>query len=168
MTVHTTLDSPLGELLLIGEERADGTVVLTSLSVPGQKGGARVPAHSRADATVFAEPVRQLGAYFAGELRDFELPLAPRGSAFQERIWAAVDEIPYGTTTTYGAIAERVGTSRAGVRAVGTAIGANPLLLIRPCHRVIGADGALRGYAGGLDRKEYLLDHEGALPARLG
>ncbi|GCD98014.1 methylated-DNA--[protein]-cysteine S-methyltransferase [Embleya hyalina] len=168
MTVHTTLDSPLGELLLIGEERPDGTVALSSLSVPGQKGGAGVPADSRADATVFAEPVRQLGAYFAGELRDFDLPTAPRGSAFQERVWAAVDEIPYGTTTTYGEIARHVGISRAGVRAVGTAIGANPLLLIRPCHRVIGADGALRGYAGGLDRKEYLLDHEGALPARLG
>ncbi|MGC0415670.1 methylated-DNA--[protein]-cysteine S-methyltransferase [Embleya sp. AB8] len=168
MTVHTTLDSPLGELLLIGEDRPDGTFALASVSVPGQRGGAVVPADSQADAAPFAEVIRQLTAYFAGDLRDFDLPLASRGSAFQERIWAALDEIPYGTTTNYGAIAERVGTSRAGVRAVGSAIGANPLLLVRPCHRVIGADGTLRGYAGGLDRKEYLLDHEGALPARLG
>ncbi|MYS81017.1 methylated-DNA--[protein]-cysteine S-methyltransferase [Embleya scabrispora] len=167
MIVHTTLDSPLGELLLIGDERPDGTLALASLSVPGQKGGAAVPVDSRPDPAAFAEVVRQLTAYFAGALHDFDLPMAPRGSAFQERIWDAIDEIPYGTTTTYGAIAERVGTSRAGVRAVGTAIGANPLLLVRPCHRVIGADGALRGYAGGLERKEYLLAHEGALPARV-
>ncbi|MET7301539.1 methylated-DNA--[protein]-cysteine S-methyltransferase [Embleya sp. NPDC005575] len=167
MTVHTTLDSPLGELLLIGDVRPDGTLALTSLSVPGQKGGAAAAADSRPDPAVFAEVVRQLDAYFAGDLHDFDLPMASRGSAFQERIWAAIDEIPYGTTTTYGAIAERVGTSRAGVRAVGTAIGANPLLLVRPCHRVIGADGALRGYAGGLERKEYLLAHEGAILARV-
>jgi methylated-DNA-[protein]-cysteine S-methyltransferase len=153
MIVHTTLDSPLGELLLIGDERPDGTLALASLSVPGQKGGAAVPVDSRPDPAAFAEVVRQLTAYFAGALHDFDLPMAPRGSAFQERIWDAIDE--------------RVGTSRAGVRAVGTAIGANPLLLVRPCHRVIGADGALRGYAGGLERKEYLLAHEGALPARV-
>lgn len=114
MTVHTTLDSPLGELLLIGDVRADGTFALASLSVPGQKGGATPPADSRADAAPFADVLRQLRAYFAGELRDFDLPFTTRGSIFQEQIWAAIDEIPYGTTTTYGAIAERVGTSRAG------------------------------------------------------
>jgi methylated-DNA-[protein]-cysteine S-methyltransferase len=166
MNVHTTVESPLGELLLIGRPLPDGAFALASLSVPGQKGGAAVPADSRAEAAPFADVIGQLDAYFAGERRDFALAYAPSGSAFRRRVWAALEEIPYGVTTTYGVIAERVGTSRAGVRAVGTAIGANPLLLVRPCHRVIGADGALRGYAGGLDRKEYLLAREGALPAR--
>ncbi|MYV99389.1 methylated-DNA--[protein]-cysteine S-methyltransferase [Streptomyces sp. SID3343] len=168
MTVHSTIDSPLGELLLIGHDRADGSFALASLSVPGQKGGATPPAGSHRDAAPFVDVAGQLDAYFAGDLHGFALDFATRGSAFQEQVWAALDAIPYGTTTSYGEIAARVGTSRAGVRAVGTAIGANPLLLVRPCHRVIGADGALRGYAGGLDRKEYLLTHEGALPARLG
>jgi methylated-DNA-[protein]-cysteine S-methyltransferase len=168
MSVHSTIESPLGELLLIGAHRADGSFALASLSVPGQKGGATPPADSRRDAAAFGDVTRQLDAYFAGDRRDFDLDFTTRGSTFQERVWAALDAIPYGATTSYGEIAARVGTSRAGVRAVGTAIGANPLLVVRPCHRVIGADGALRGYAGGLDRKEYLLTHEGALPARLG
>ena len=87
------------------------------------------------------------------------------GSAFREKVWAALDDIPYGTTATYGEIAARIGAPRAAVRAVGGAIGANPLLVVRPCHRVIGAGGALTGYAGGLDRKVRLLTHEGFLGA---
>lgn len=89
-----------------------------------------------------------------------------QGTEFQRRVWGALDTVPYGATVSYGQIAERIGTPGAGVRAVGTAIGRNPLLVVRPCHRVIGADGALRGYAGGLERKEQLLGLEGVLAVR--
>ncbi|MFH8220419.1 methylated-DNA--[protein]-cysteine S-methyltransferase [Streptomyces sp. NPDC018057] len=153
----TRCDSPLGPLLLTAD--ADG--VLTSLSVPGQKGGRTVRDDWRHDAGPFRAAEEQLRAYFAGELREFALPLRGEGTAFRERVWAALDAVPYGTTTTYGEIAARIGASRAAVRAVGGAIGANPLLVVRPCHRVIGADGTLTGYAGGLDRKVRLLALEG-------
>lgn len=166
MTVYTRHDSPLGELLLTGEESVDG-VTLTSLSVPGQRGAPAVLPHWRRDDRAFAGPVRQLDAYFAGRLTRFELPLAAAGTDFRRRVWQALDEIPYGTTTTYGALAERLGVPRAEVRAVGAAVGANPLLLVRPCHRVIGADGSMRGYAGGVERKVQLLTHEGALQPAL-
>ncbi|WP_328437865.1 methylated-DNA--[protein]-cysteine S-methyltransferase [Streptomyces sp. NBC_00444] len=159
MTYWTTLDSPLGPLLLTAD--TDGT--LTSLSVPGQKGGRTVQDGWRFDAGPFREVEQQLAAYFAGDLKEFRLPLRAEGSAFRERVWAALDSVPYGATTTYGEIAARIGASRAAVRAVGGAIGANPLLVLRPCHRVIGADGSLTGYAGGLERKVELLGLEGAL-----
>ncbi|WP_281291959.1 methylated-DNA--[protein]-cysteine S-methyltransferase [Streptomyces tailanensis] len=158
---YTTVDSPVGELLLT----ADGFGALTSLSVPGQKGG-RVPvAQWRRDAGPFREAEEQLAAYFAGELKEFRLELSGEGTDFRQRVWAALDDVPYGATTTYGAIATRIGAPRAAVRAVGGAIGANPLLIVRPCHRVIGADGSLTGYAGGLDRKRLLLGLEGVLQA---
>jgi methylated-DNA-[protein]-cysteine S-methyltransferase len=156
----TRLDSPVGPLLLT----ADASGALTSLSVPGQKGRS-VPEGRQQDPGPFREAERQLAAYFAGELKEFTLPLRTEGTAFRERVWAALDSLPYGATTTYGEIAARVGAPRAAVRAVGGAIGANPLLIVRPCHRVIGADGSLTGYAGGLDRKIHLLTHEGALAA---
>ncbi|WP_037891334.1 methylated-DNA--[protein]-cysteine S-methyltransferase [Streptomyces sp. Tu 6176] len=156
-TYWTRCDSPLGQLLLTAD--ADG--VLTSLSVPGQKGGRTVRDGWRHDAGPFRAAEEQLRAYFAGELREFALPRRSEGTAFRERVWAALDAVPYGTTTTYGEIAARIGASRAAVRAVGGAIGANPLLVVRPCHRVIGADGTLTGYAGGLDRKVRLLALEG-------
>jgi methylated-DNA-[protein]-cysteine S-methyltransferase len=109
--------------------------------------------------------VAQLEEYFAGRRREFDVPLAAGGvgSEFQRRVWRALEDIPYGATTSYGEVAARVGVSGAGVRAVGTAIGRNPLLVVRPCHRVIGADGSLRGYAAGPERKERLLGIEGAL-----
>ncbi|MDG9717780.1 methylated-DNA--[protein]-cysteine S-methyltransferase [Streptomyces sp. DH24] len=157
----TRVDSPVGPLLLT----ADASGALTSLSVPGQKGGRTVQDAWRYDPGPFREAERQLAAYFAGELKEFTLPLRTAGTAFRKRVWAALDSVPYGATTTYGEIAARVGASRAAVRAVGGAIGANPLLIVRPCHRVIGADGSLTGYAGGLDRKVHLLTHEGALAA---
>ncbi|AIS01236.1 methylated-DNA--[protein]-cysteine S-methyltransferase [Streptomyces glaucescens] len=156
-TYWTHLDSPLGRLLLTAD--ADGA--LTSLTVPGQKGGAVVREEWRADGGPFREAAAQLTAYFAGDLEEFALPLRAHGTAFRERVWAALDDIPYGATTTYGEIARRIGAPRAAVRAVGGAIGANPLLIVRPCHRVIGSDGALTGYAGGLDRKIRLLELEG-------
>jgi methylated-DNA-[protein]-cysteine S-methyltransferase len=170
MTVHTMIDSPLGGLLLVGEESAtaEGGVALASLSMPGQKGAAIVAPGWRHDPAAFSRIIAQIGAYFTGERRHFDLEYATRGTDFQERVWAALDTIPYGTTTTYGRLADRIGVPRAGVRALGTAIGRNPLLVLRPCHRVIGANGSLTGYAGGLDRKELLLVHEGALPAKLG
>ncbi|MGX9888124.1 methylated-DNA--[protein]-cysteine S-methyltransferase [Streptomyces sp. NPDC002276] len=163
-TIRTRLDSPLGELLLTGEQSPDGTT-LTSLSIPARPG---TGADEHPDDPAFAEAARQLSAYFAGRLTRFRLPFTAEGTEFQQRVWRALDEIPYGTTTTYGVLAERLGVPRAEVRAVGAAIGANPLLVLRPCHRVIGADGSMRGYAGGVERKVRLLTHEGALQPMLG
>ncbi|WP_269856473.1 methylated-DNA--[protein]-cysteine S-methyltransferase [Streptomyces sp. RPT161] len=162
MTVYTTTDSPLGELTLVGEETPDEAFVLTSVTVRGQRGEVTVQPRWRYDPTPFVEAERQLKAYFAGELRDFDLPLAPRGTAFRERVWAALDTIPYGSTVTYRELSARAGSPGA-VRAIGGAVGANPLMIIRPCHRVIGSDGSLTGYAGGLDRKRALLTLEGVL-----
>ncbi|MEU8587516.1 methylated-DNA--[protein]-cysteine S-methyltransferase [Streptomyces sp. NPDC048664] len=156
---YTILDSPLGELLLT----ADGSGALTSVSVPGQKGGRTLQPGWRHTPGLFTAAEQQFTAYFAGELRDFQLELRTQGTEFRERVWAALDAVPYGETTTYGAIAARIGAPRAAVRAVGGAIGANPLLVVRACHRVIGSDGALTGYAGGLERKVRLLELEGAL-----
>jgi methylated-DNA-[protein]-cysteine S-methyltransferase len=163
-TMYTTVDSPLGELLLVGEESVSGGTALVSVSVPGQKRGAVVVEGWRREPTLFAEAAGQLRAYFARELKEFDLPLAERGTEFQRRVWAALDAIPYGTTTTYGAVAETIGVPRAGVRAVGGAIGANPLLVVRPCHRVVGANGSLTGYAGGLERKRQLMALESGAP----
>jgi methylated-DNA-[protein]-cysteine S-methyltransferase len=157
-THWTELDSPLGPLLLTADP---ATGALTSLSVPGQKGGRTVQDGWRRDPTLFRAAEEQLAAYFAGELEEFRLRMRTCGSEFREKVWAALDTVPYGATTTYGEIAARIGASRAAVRAVGGAIGANPLLIVRPCHRVIGADGSLTGYAGGLDRKVRLLTLEG-------
>lgn len=97
----------------------------------------------------------------------FNLAFAPHGTDFQHRVWRQLDTIPYGTTTTYGALAAELGLPRERIQALGTAIGANPLLIVRPCHRVIGADGSMRGYAGGVERKHQLLVHEGALQPTL-
>lgn len=159
-TLYTTHDSPLGTLLLASDGAA-----LVSLSVPEQRGAATVlPDWERADThPVLTETGRQLDAYFAGTLKEFTLELAPQGTEFRRRVWAALDDIPYGATTSYGDLAARVGASRAAVRAVGGAVGANPLLIVRACHRVIGADGSLTGYAGGLNRKRHLLSLEGAV-----
>lgn len=160
MTVHWThLDSPLGQLLLTADESG----ALSSLSVPGQ--GLVPDAGAREDPGPFRAVRDQLSAYFAGELKDFDLELKAVGTPFRQRVWAAVDDIPYGATVTYGEIAARIGATRAAVRAVGGAVGANPLLVVRPCHRVIGANGALTGYAGGLDSKVLLLELEGAWSA---
>ncbi|MFF4910427.1 methylated-DNA--[protein]-cysteine S-methyltransferase [Streptomyces sp. NPDC001260] len=162
MTTYTTIDSPLGELLLGGEGTA-----LTSVSLPGQRNAPRVRAPRPRDGSPLGEAARQLGAYFAGRLTRFDLDLAPEGTDFQLRVWRALDDIPYGRTTTYGELAARLDVPRAEIRAVGAAIGANPLLVVRPCHRVIGADGSMRGYAGGVENKVRLLTHEGALQPML-
>ncbi|MFI9103702.1 methylated-DNA--[protein]-cysteine S-methyltransferase [Streptomyces fildesensis] len=165
MTLYSIAESPLGDLLLVGEASATARsgVALTSLSMPGQKGAPVVEDDWRRDDEVFSDVARQLRAYFNGSAKTFELEFAPTGTEFQQRVWDALDDIPYGTTTTYGHLADQLGVERAEVRAVGAAIGANPLLVVRPCHRVVGADGSMRGYAGGVPRKQDLLIHEGAL-----
>ncbi|MGW7542707.1 methylated-DNA--[protein]-cysteine S-methyltransferase [Streptomyces sp. NPDC054770] len=162
MTLHTAMDSPLGELLLVGEESAtaEGGTALASLSVPGRQNEAVVQGGWIRKPEAFTEIVAQLRAYFDGGLTRFGIEYVTSGSDFRQRVWTALEAIPYGTTLTYGDIADRIGAPRAAVRAVGTAIGANPLLVVRPCHRVIGADGALTGYAGGLERGQRLLDLE--------
>jgi methylated-DNA-[protein]-cysteine S-methyltransferase len=169
MTAYTTIDSPLGELLLVGEESATakGGAALTSLSMPDQKNAPAIQPGWRRDPSGFAEITRQLMAYFAGELTAFDIEFTPSGSAFQQRVWCVLEEIPYGSSTTYGKLAEQIGVPRERIQALGAAIGANPLLLVRPCHRVIGADGTMRGYAGGVDRKVRLLTHEGVLQPTL-
>jgi methylated-DNA-[protein]-cysteine S-methyltransferase len=116
------------------------------------------------DAGPFREVVRQLKAYFDGQLKAFDLPLAPQGTEFQRQVWRALQTIPYGRTKSYGEIARRLGRPEAS-RAVGAANGQNPIPVIIPCHRVIGADGSLTGFGGGLPIKRKLLALEGALPA---
>jgi methylated-DNA-[protein]-cysteine S-methyltransferase len=162
MMAYTRIDSPLGDLLLVGERHADG-VVLASVSFSGQRNPPRPQPGWTPDATAFTEVARQLSAYFDGRLSQFDLAFADSGTPFQQRVWAALETIPYGVTTTYGQLAEMVGAPRDRIRAVGAAIGANPLLIVRPCHRVVGANGSLTGYAGSVSRKERLLTLEGAL-----
>ncbi|MCM3886769.1 methylated-DNA--[protein]-cysteine S-methyltransferase [Frankia sp. R82] len=169
-TTYTTLPSPLGDLLLVGIERPDLPTgfALSGLScMTGQPRAARPGPTWRRAPEPFRPAATQLAEYFAGQRHTFDLPLWTGGSAFAERVWRALETIPFGTTITYGQLAGRIGAGRSDARAVGTAVGANPLLLVRPCHRVIGADGRLRGFAAGLDRKEFLLRHEGVLGAAL-
>jgi methylated-DNA-[protein]-cysteine S-methyltransferase len=170
MTSYTTIQSPIGELLLTGDETSAGGqsrpgVALTSVSMTGQRNAPQPGAGWRHAPEAFADVTRQLRAYFAGELTTFDVTLDPRGTPFQQRIWQALDSVRYGTTITYGELAAQLGVPPDRVVALGAAIGANPLLIIRPCHRVIGADGTMRGYAGGVERKQWLLAHEGVLLA---
>ncbi len=153
-TRSRTIVSPIGLLTLAG----DGEI-LTDLRMedqthepPGRDGWA-------SDATAFPDVVEQLEAYFAGERVEFDIDLRFDGTPFQELVWSALREIPYGETVSYGELAEQIGRPGAA-RAVGLANGRNPIAIIVPCHRVIGADGSLTGYGGGLDRKRILLDLE--------
>jgi methylated-DNA-[protein]-cysteine S-methyltransferase len=160
---YSLFDSPIGDLMLGGDGAA-----LTGLYFPdASRSWAKAPqpdASWQSDAGVFGEVTDQLRAYFAGELTEFDLALAPDGTPFQQRVWSALRAIPFGTTTTYGQLAGVLGDPKA-VRAVGLANGRNPIPIIIPCHRVIGADGGLTGYGGGIDRKHWLLALEGrALP----
>lgn len=152
--LYTTCDSPLGELLLVGDGQS-----LTGLYMQVQKYAREVQEGWRHDAQAFRAVEEQLTAYFAGELRAFDLSLAPRGTDFQRAVWRALLNIEVGTTTTYGEIARRIGSPNAP-RAVGLANGHNPIGIIVPCHRVIGANGSLTGYGGGIERKRWLLAHE--------
>lgn len=146
------IDSPIGPLRLVA---AAGALTAIEFS----------PFHDHLDEVTDDEPVllqaaAQLAQYFAGERTEFELPLAPKGTAFQQRVWAELRKIGYGETASYGDIAHRLGLTNAASRAVGTANGRNPIPIVVPCHRVIGADGSLTGYAGGIERKRVLLELE--------
>ncbi|HQD60471.1 MAG TPA: methylated-DNA--[protein]-cysteine S-methyltransferase [Propioniciclava tarda] len=153
---HRIVDSPLGPLTLVVNDSG----ALQALSMADQKWGPEPDADlGERDDTVAADAVAQLAEYFAGTRTAFDLALAPVGTDFQRGVWAALGEIPFGTTETYGRLAERIGHPR-GTRAVGAATGRNPIGIIIPCHRLVGASGGLTGYAGGLDRKRWLLDFE--------
>ncbi|WP_428265900.1 methylated-DNA--[protein]-cysteine S-methyltransferase [Haliangium sp.] len=153
--------SPVGRLRLVGDEAGLRHIAFEHERHPL----AHDPAWVRAPAGFF-EPVRaQLDEYFAGARQRFELALCPHGTPFQRRVWDALTEIPYGVTISYGELAGRLGQPKA-VRAVGAANGRNPLPIVIPCHRVIGADGSLTGFGGGISVKRALLAVEGALPAR--
>ena len=148
---YTTMESPIGPLLLAGNERG-----LNFLSFAAKKGAVTPRRDWTENRAPFTEAVRQLRTYFSGKLREFDLPLCLEGTAFQLRVWEGLREIPYGETISYGELARRIGKPEA-VRAVGTANGSNPIPIIVPCHRVIGSDGSLTGYGGGLSIKEKLL-----------
>ncbi|MGF7237680.1 MAG: methylated-DNA--[protein]-cysteine S-methyltransferase [Frankia sp.] len=151
----TTVDSPIGELLLTRNEHGlTGLFMISGSHAPPAAEGVRDPA-------AFRDVTAQLAAYFAAELTEFDLPLAPTGSPFQLEVWAALRTIPYGETRSYIDIARQIGKP-SGSRAVGLANGRNPISIIVPCHRVIGADGSLTGYGGGLENKRTLLDLESA------
>ena len=151
---YTTVESPIGELLLLGDGGALRGLYMQEGRKPGtvSRGWARDP-------EAFAAVREQLGEYFAGDRRSFDLPLEPAGSPFQLQVWRALREIDYGETLSYGELARRIGRPNAP-RAVGAANGANPLSVVIPCHRLVGADGTLTGYGGGIERKRLLLDLE--------
>jgi len=148
--------SPVGPLLLGGDGEA-----LSLLRFQGGRRAARPPGHWRCERAPFAAVIAQLDEYFAGARREFDLELSLRGSGFQREVWQALRRIPYGTTRAYGELARELGHP-GGARAVGVANGSNPVAIIVPCHRVIGADGSLTGFGGGLPVKRALLQLEGA------
>jgi methylated-DNA-[protein]-cysteine S-methyltransferase len=154
-----TVSSPIGPLTLIATDHA-----LTEIRFGADDDAPDAPDDAR-DHPIVAAAAAQLAAYFAGARRTFDLPLAPTGTAFQRAVWRALGDVAYGQTTGYGALARALGRPTAA-RAVGAANGANPLPIVVPCHRVIGADGTLTGYAGGLTIKRWLLAHEAATAAR--
>ena len=166
-TTFTRFPSPLGELVLTASDTAlTGVHFPTSRHGPPlheveQRTGAEDDGHGSASA-LLARARHQLEEYFARTRTSFDLPLAAPGTTFQRQVWDLLRTIPYGTTTSYGELARRLGDPRA-TRAVGAANGKNPIPIIVPCHRVVGARGELTGFGGGLDRKRWLLEHEGAL-----
>jgi methylated-DNA-[protein]-cysteine S-methyltransferase len=153
---HHSLPSPLGPLLLV----ADAADHLRGVYLPDHQGGPAAPPGRPDAGGIIDRACGQLDEYFAGERIEFDLPLATAGSPLQERVWAALRAVPYGTTTTYGRIGTDLGLRPGAARAVGAATGRNPLSIIVPCHRVVGASGSLTGYAGGLEAKRRLLTHE--------
>jgi methylated-DNA-[protein]-cysteine S-methyltransferase len=152
----TLMSSPIGDLRLVEHAGA-----LTAVEFSPFRDGTGRPLGDRDDDhPLLAEAVAQLTAYFARDRKEFDLPLAPAGSAFQRTVWEALREIGYGETASYGQIAHRIGKTNAASRAVGLANSQNPIPIVIPCHRVIGANGTLTGYAGGLERKRLLLELE--------
>jgi methylated-DNA-[protein]-cysteine S-methyltransferase len=157
---YAQINSPLGQLTAIGDGH-----FLTGLYLPEHKGWLGPNVSTVHDEAPFGEVRTQLAEYFAGERQAFDLPLKLLGTSFQLRVWQELARIPFGETITYAQLAERVGNSKAS-RAVGAANGRNPISIIVPCHRVIGASGTLTGYAGGVEKKQWLLEHERAVAAR--
>ena len=155
---YTYHDSPIGPLLLAGDSSA-----LRLISFPSGDRQHEVQSDWQCNAAVFSAATAQLDAYFAGELRQFDLPLAPLGTPFQCQVWQTLQTIPYGTTWSYAQLARAIGRPTA-FRAVGAANGDNPLPIVIPCHRVIGTNGKLTGFGGGLPVKHWLLTLEQALP----
>ena len=154
-TLCTTHETPIGTLTLVGTREH-----LEAIGFPAGKGAFGIDPRWRHDPSAFLNVAAQLDEYFAGRRRAFDLPLAPRGTAFQLRVWSALQTIPWGTTWSYRDLALAIGNERA-TRAVGLANGSNPLPIVIPCHRVIGSDGSLTGFGGGLATKAWLLAHEG-------
>lgn len=162
MVDYIWIDSPLGSLLLTADGRS-----LTGLYLKGQKHFPTQKEEWRETplSELFAQTQEQLNQYFAHQRQTFDLPLAPQGTPFQQQVWQLLRQIPFGETTSYGTLAQRLGQSTAS-RAVGAANGRNPISIIVPCHRVVATSGKLTGYAGGVDRKQWLLQHEQrAVPA---
>jgi methylated-DNA-[protein]-cysteine S-methyltransferase len=158
MTTYTPIHSPLGQLLLTSREGQ-----LSGLTFADRPHARIAPGWVRQDdADIFAQTARQLEEYASGERERFDLPLSLSGTPFQLLVWNAINAIPFGQTITYGELAQRIGRSPKDARAVGTATGQNPVCWIVPCHRVVGKSGALTGYAGGVTRKNALLEFEGA------
>jgi len=157
-----TLDTPIGTLVLAADGEGLRHIEFPSNRHPVDRAG-WVPGAEGAAADILAMTSQQLHEYFDGARRDFDLPLAPRGTAFQVQVWQTLATIPFGATWSYGELARAIGKPDA-MRAVGAANGRNPLPIVLPCHRVIGADGSLTGFGGGLPIKEALLRLEGALP----
>jgi methylated-DNA-[protein]-cysteine S-methyltransferase len=152
----TTMDSPVGELRIVATDTVLTAIEFTPWrGVPGRPLGHRADTHP-----LLVEAVRQLGAYFEGDLKEFDLPLEPAGTPFQVAVWEQLRGVGYGETASYGEVARRLGMTVAASRAVGLANGRNPIPVVIPCHRVVGANGTLTGYAGGLERKQRLLDLE--------
>jgi len=160
-TVWTQIESPLGTILLTAQDHALTGLWFSEDSAALERSGARaVPAHQ---VPVLAQTRAQLRDYFAGALKSFDLPMALKGTDFQREVWRALMQVPYGGTATYGVLAQRLNKPQAA-RAVGTAVGANPISIIIPCHRIVGSQGTLTGYAWGLERKAKLLALEGKQP----
>lgn len=155
-TFYTHYDSPIGRLLLTAS-----TAALTGIYMSTEKHAPVIATPWRENAAAFSAVTQQLDEYFAGQRRTFDLPLSADGTPFQQKVWAALRTIPYGETWSYRDLAKAVGNLSA-VRAVGTANGRNPLSIVVPCHRVIGSNGTLTGYAGGLSAKQWLLENEQA------
>ena len=155
----TLIDSPVGPLRIIANRDAVTAIEFANPRPVVASAGRPVGDRDDTDA-LLAETARQLDAYFAKDLKDFDIPLRPDGTDFQQRVWEQLRTIGYGETTTYGEIARRLGMTGHGSRAVGLANGRNPIPIVIPCHRVVGADGTLTGYAGGVERKQALLELE--------
>jgi methylated-DNA-[protein]-cysteine S-methyltransferase len=157
MTYGYLIESPIGPLTLLSDGES-----ITGLYTAGHRATASLEPVWE-ELALFAEARQQLTSYFARQLREFDLPLSPEGTPFQQRVWQELQRIPYGATVSYGELARRLGLGAGSSRAVGLANGRNPISIVIPCHRVIGTNAALTGYAGGLETKRALLELEGAM-----